>query len=108
MPLRRRVTSSGAVSSAKLVKLRTSAQRTAAAIRLTESRCTCPALTRSAGAVLPLIASASVPDNSSIAASSRALQPLPRPTVVEVVHDKTTPNGFVAGCAVCTENLVRF
>src|SRR5215472_1400009 len=48
MPLRRRVTSSGAVSSAKLVKPRTSAQRMAAAIRLTEPRCTCPVLTRSA------------------------------------------------------------
>src|SRR5262245_12979652 len=33
-----------------------------------------------------------------------ALQPLPRPTAVDVVHDKTTPNGFVAGCAVLQLN----
>jgi len=39
-PLRRRITSSGAVSSAKLVKPRTSAQRMAAAMRPTEPRCT--------------------------------------------------------------------
>jgi hypothetical protein len=41
-----------------------------------------------------LIASGSVPDSSSIAASSRALQPSPRPTALEVAHDKMTPNWF--------------